>query len=166
MEPPAAVLAPFAGESFEHRGTVTRFEREGDALRVRTQGEDDLEADFEVAYTFGFSPLQQLLLPLSDGRLQAFRVAWDSRPGEAGGGRWSALQPNESGPSGDLMHWTGSAHRWNTQCVDCHSTGVRREFDPETGHFETSVEAIDVGCEACHGPSSRHVARRGCGARR
>ena len=38
---------------------------------MRTDGEDGEPAEFEVAYVFGVYPLQQYLLPLSRGRLQA-----------------------------------------------------------------------------------------------
>ncbi|MDJ0789241.1 MAG: tetratricopeptide repeat protein [Myxococcota bacterium] len=166
MEPAAAALAPFAGETFEHAGVPTRFDREGEALVVETQGADGATGRFPVAYTFGVEPLQQLLLPTEGGRLQALRVAWDSRPEEAGGGRWFQLQPGEPGPPGDVMHWTGVAHNWNSQCVDCHSTAVRRGFDVAEQRFETTWQELDVACEACHGPSARHVAaaREGRGA--
>lgn len=38
------------------------------------------------------------------------------------------------------------------QCNGCHVTG----FDPATGQFAE----FGIGCEACHGPGSRHVANR------
>jgi tetratricopeptide (TPR) repeat protein len=43
-------------------------------------------------------------------------------------------------------------------CSDCHSTGVRKNFDAATGTFATQWGEINVGCEACHGPGSHHVA--------
>ncbi len=42
------------------------------------------------------------------------------------------------------------AHTWNDRCGGCHSTGLDLEKN-------TFVEPA-VGCEACHGPGSRHVA--------
>ncbi len=39
---------------------------------------------------------------------------------------------------------------WIEKCGGCHATGV----DPEKGTFAET----DVGCEACHGPASHHVA--------
>ena len=46
-------------------------------------------------------------------------------------------------------------------CADCHSTDVRKNYDPATDKFQTRWAEIDVGCEACHGPGSRHVAWAG-----
>ena len=43
-------------------------------------------------------------------------------------------------------------------CAECHSTGVRKNYDATTDHFATSWSEISVGCEACHGQGSNHVA--------
>ena len=42
-------------------------------------------------------------------------------------------------------------------CAECHSTGVRRNYDAANDRFATSFAEISVGCEACHGQGSRHV---------
>ena len=42
-------------------------------------------------------------------------------------------------------------------CADCHSTDVRKNYDPATDKFQTRWAEINVGCEACHGPGSRHL---------
>src|SRR5262249_55032024 len=46
---------------------------------------------------------------------------------------------------------------WNFMCADCHSTGVRKNYDPAADRFATSWAEINVSCEACHGPGSRHL---------
>ena len=43
-------------------------------------------------------------------------------------------------------------------CAECHSTGVRKNYDAATDRFATTWAEISVGCEACHGQGSRHVA--------
>ena len=43
-------------------------------------------------------------------------------------------------------------------CAECHSTGVRKNYDPKTRRFATSYAEVNVACEACHGPGSDHVA--------
>jgi hypothetical protein len=60
-----------------------------------------------VRYTFGVEPLQQYLLELPGGRLQAFGVALDTRAREAGGQRWFHLYPHRMLKLGDPLHWTG-----------------------------------------------------------
>lgn len=152
-----SVLGDFDGAELTHFGVTSRFFRRGDAYVVRTEGADGEFADFEVAFVFGVAPLQQLLIALPGGRLQALGLAWDARPAEAGGQRWYPLYPDERILPGDPLHWTARAQRWNLMCAECHSTGLRRGYDSESDGYATSWEEIDVACEACHGPGSVHV---------
>src|SRR5262249_34953700 len=92
-----------------------------------------------------------------DGRLQALSIAWDSRPKEQGGQRWFHLYPNEEIRHDDPLHWTKLSQNWNFMCAECHSTGVRKNYDAATNHFATHFAEISVGCETCHGQGSRHV---------
>jgi predicted CXXCH cytochrome family protein len=102
--------------------------------------------------------LQQYLLELPRGRFQAFTVAWDTRPKEQGGQRWFHLQPGERIAASDELHWTGPQYNWNFMCADCHSTGLRKNYDAAQDRYATSWSEISVGCEGCHGPGSGHVA--------
>jgi predicted CXXCH cytochrome family protein len=90
--------------------------------------------------------------------LQALSVAWDSRSKDKGGQRWLHLYPNEQIKHDDVLHWTRLNQNWNFMCAECHSTGVRKNFDAAADRFATSWAEISVGCEACHGAGSRHVA--------
>ena len=92
------------------------------------------------------------------GRFQALGIAWDSRPKEQGGQRWFHLYPDQKLPAGDRLHWTGSDQTWNYMCADCHSTDLRKNYDLTSNSYATSWTDVDVSCEACHGPGSRHVA--------
>ncbi|MCA9289853.1 MAG: tetratricopeptide repeat protein, partial [Phycisphaerales bacterium] len=71
--------------------------------------------------------------------------------------RWYHLQPDETAAPGDPLHWTGGLYNWDHMCAECHSTDVRKVFDPVARTFATTWSEIDVSCEACHGPGSRHV---------
>lgn len=124
---------------------------------VRTDGPDGTLHDYEIKYTFGVYPLQQFLIAMSGGRLQAFGIAWDSRPSERGGQRWFALYPGQKITYRDSRHWTGIDQNWNYMCADCHSTNLHKNYDARTRTFSTSYSEIDVSCEACHGPGSNHV---------
>ncbi|MBP6725161.1 MAG: hypothetical protein KA137_09980, partial [Halioglobus sp.] len=84
---PQTVLGNFDDATFSYNGVTTRFFREGDEFKVRTDGEDGKLTDYTVKYVFGVYPLQQYLLPLSRGRLQALSIAWDARPATEGGQR-------------------------------------------------------------------------------
>ncbi|HUO53651.1 MAG TPA: tetratricopeptide repeat protein, partial [Rhodoblastus sp.] len=124
----------------------------------RTDGPDGQLADFEIKYTFGRSPLQQYLIELPGGRLQAFGIAWDSRPKEQGGQRWFDLYPDRKLAAGDPLHWTGIDQNWNYQCAWCHSTDLKKNYDLAKNTYATHWSEISVGCEACHGPGARHLA--------
>ena len=152
-----SVLGDFDDVSFETKGARWRFSRRGDAFIVNALGPDGSRADFEILHTFGADPLQQYLVALPGGRLQALTVAWDSRTAELGGQRWFSLYPDEASKPGDVLHWTGIANRWNSMCADCHSTNLRKNFDLSSGRYDSRWSEIDVACEACHGPASLHL---------
>jgi tetratricopeptide (TPR) repeat protein len=160
---PETVLGDFSGVTFAHRGQSFRFERRDDRYWIHTVGADGEPRDFEVKYTFGVWPLQQYLVPLPGGRLQAVSAAWDSRSAQQGGQRWFHLPEDEAVPPGNALHWTGLAGSWNAMCAECHSTNLVKGYSPERDTYSPSWSAIDVSCEACHGPGSRHLewAQRG-----
>jgi Flp pilus assembly protein TadD len=144
--------------SFNYAGlTSTFFTRDGKFF-VNTDGPDGKLADFEIKYTFGVTPLQQYLIDFPGGRLQAFAIAWDSRPQEQGGQRWFHLYPEQKLKAGDPLHWTSIDQNWNYQCADCHSTNLQKNYDATRKTFNTQWSELNVGCEACHGPASNHLA--------
>ena len=155
---PETVLGDFGEAEIQaHRVTSRFFQRDGQYV-VRTDGPDGRLADFPIRYTFGWYPLQQYLIELPGGRLQALGLAWDSRPKGLGGQRWFHLYPNEKGMDHtNPLHWTAPDQTWNYQCADCHSTDLKKGYDPERRLYETRFAEINVACEACHGPGSRHV---------
>ncbi len=153
-----AVLGDFNNASITHYGVTSTFSRRGDRYFVQTDGPDGKLQDYEIAYTFGVYPLQQYLIAFPGGRYQALGLAWDSRPAAEGGQRWIHLYPNEAIPAGDALHWTGPNQNWNFMCADCHSTNLRKNFDLTANTYQTTWSEIDVSCEACNGPGSRHVA--------
>jgi predicted CXXCH cytochrome family protein len=153
-----SVLGDFNDAGFDYYGVRSRFFRKDGKFFVETDGPDGKLATFEVKYTFGLDPLQQYLIEFPDGRLQALSIAWDSRPKEQGGHRWFHLYPNEEIKHDDVLHWTKLNQNWNFMCAECHSTGVQKNYDAANDRFATSFAEISVGCEACHGQGSRHVA--------
>ncbi len=154
----ATVLGDFNGTSFMYAGITSTFSKRDGKFFVRTDGPDGQLHDYEIAYTFGFVPLQQYLIAFPGGRYQCLPIAWDTRPKEQGGQRWFHLYPAERITSTDSLHWTGPNQNWNYMCADCHSTNLVRNFDLATNTYRTTWSEINVSCETCHGPGSRHVA--------
>jgi len=132
-------------------------------LAMQAVGEQEVLADFtahkgvekrgdkyfmdgkEVRYVFGITPLQQYLVDVGGGRLQAHTTAWDTKEN-----RWFDLNLD--------FEWTEPELNWNFMCAECHSTNLQRNYDPETDTYKTTFSEINVGCQACHGPGSNHVA--------
>ena len=148
----ASVRGDFNDASFEHAGVVSRFYRRDGKYFVHTQGPEGRMGDFEVTHTFGWNPLQQYLIPFPGGRMQCLPIAWD-----VNAGRWYHLYPNQAIDPQDWLYWTNAAQNWNGMCATCHSTNLRKNFDVRTDTYRTTWSDISVGCEACHGPGSRHV---------
>jgi predicted CXXCH cytochrome family protein len=152
------VLGRFDGTTFSKDDVTSTFYRKDGKFWVRTDGPDGALGDFEIRYTFGISPLQQYLIELPGGRIQALGIAWDARPKEEGGQRWYHLYPDHKLKAGDPLHWTGIDQNWNYQCAWCHSTNLKKNYDEQSRRFSTTWSEISVGCEACHGPASNHLA--------
>jgi predicted CXXCH cytochrome family protein len=152
------VLGDFDNARFTYVGVTSSFFRRDGKFFVRTDGPDGRLAEFPVKYTFGVAPLQQYLIEFPDGRLQALSIAWDARAKERGGQRWFHLYPGQNIRYGDALHWTQLQQNWNFMCADCHSTRLRKNYDAAAARFHTSWSEINVGCEACHGPASNHLA--------
>jgi predicted CXXCH cytochrome family protein len=153
-----SVLGNFDHATFDYAGVATVFHRRDDKYSVTTDGPDGTPGEFGIRYTFGVAPLQQYLIALPGGRLQAFGVAWDSRPRAQGGQRWFHLYPGQSLKAGNPLHWTGRNQNWNFMCAGCHSTGVVKAYDAARDSYRTRWAELDVACEACHGPGRTHVA--------
>ncbi len=137
---------------FDYDGIATSFFRRDGRFFVRTEGPDGEQGEFEVKYTFAYEPLQQYLIDLGGGRLQALDVAWDSDKQE-----WFWLGEGTPAKPGSTYHWTGSFYRWNRTCIDCHSTDPRSNFQPETNDYKSTYVATSIGCQSCHGAGAKHV---------
>jgi len=146
------VLGDFNNAVFESRGIQSRFYRKEGKFFVKTLGPEGKMGEFQITHTFGWYPLQQYLVPFPGGRLQCLPIAWDERDK-----KWYHLYPDLSDPK-DWLYWTNSGQNWNGMCAECHSTNLKKNYDPATDTYTTTWSDINVGCEACHGPGSSHVA--------
>ncbi len=147
-----SVLGNFNNIQFDRDGVVASFFRRDDRFFVRTEGPDGKQADYEVKYTFAYEPLQQYLVDLGGGRLQALDIAWDTQKRE-----WFWLGEGSAAKPGSTFHWTGPFYRWNRTCIDCHSTDPRTNFEPQSNEYNSSYVATSIGCQSCHGGGAKHI---------
>ncbi|HEX5000961.1 MAG TPA: cytochrome c3 family protein [Bacteroidia bacterium] len=134
-------------------GVTSRFFKKDGKFIINTQGEDGANHDYEVLYTFGFTPLQQYLVKFPDGKMQVPRTSWDTIQK-----KWYHQYAGTKIPAHDWLHWTGNAQNWNTMCAACHSTNLLKGYDIKSDSYHTTYSEINVSCESCHGPGSKHVA--------
>lgn len=150
------VLGNFNNFEYKHHGQTHRMFKKDGRFFVNTMGPKGIFEDFEIAYTFGYTPLQQYLVPFDKGRLQCLPIAWDTKKK-----RWfhlgDTIYENENLDPDNWLFWTNQAQNWNGMCADCHSTNLQKNFNPETFSYNTTWSEIDVSCEACHGPASAHL---------
>lgn len=154
MQPANAetMLGDFNNVVVKAENETTRFSRKGDDFWVNTPGIDGKNADFKVAYTFGIAPLQQYLIEVGEGRLQALGVAWDTEKN-----RWFHLYPGQGVNFKNPLHWSKPSQNANFMCIECHTTGFKRNFDAASNTFASQWNSLGVGCQACHGPASNHL---------
>ncbi len=146
------VLGDFSAATFEHRGVRSHFSKRDGRYFVQTGGPDGQPTTYEIAGTVGVTPLQQYLVKLDDGRLQALDIVWDTEEG-----RWYHLYPDQALEHDPGLHWTGPYRNWNSRCVSCHVTGFVKGYEPESDRYQSSWSEMGVGCEACHGPGEAHL---------
>lgn len=84
--------------------------------------------------------------------MQCLPIAWDVVKKE-----WFHLYPDLELDPEEWIYWTNQGQNWNSMCADCHSTELQKNYDPFTDSYATQWAEINVGCEACHGPGSKHL---------
>lgn len=146
------VLGDFNHVTFDYHGDLTTFYKKNDRYYIRTRGPNGKKQNYVVKYTFGGYPLQQYLIQLSGGRLQAFTIAWNVQRK-----KWFHLHPHEKIMPSNPLHWAKKFYNWNSNCGECHSTNLQKKYDPETKTYHTTWSEINVGCQACHGPGKQHL---------
>ncbi len=152
----STVMGDFNNTSIEYNGMTHRFYKRDGRFFVETDGESGKVEEFEIKYTFGYYPLQQYLVEFDRGRLQTLPLTWNSKDSI-----WyhmaNVIYKDEIIESDNWLHWTNQAQNWNGMCADCHSTNLVKGYDAETDSYNTTWSEIDVSCEACHGPASKHL---------
>ena len=147
-----SVLGDFNATVFKGEKETTRFLRKGPEFWVNTVDGDGKAREFKVAYAFGIAPLQQYLLETEGGHLQALGVAWDTEKN-----RWFHIYPDQGVDFKNPLHWSKPGQNANFMCVECHTTGFKRNFNAQSNSFNSQWNSLGVGCQSCHGPASNHL---------
>jgi len=106
----------------------------------------------EVEYTLGSRRIQHYLTTLEDGRIVVLPPTWDVLREE-----WfhnldiAARDQKEEGVT--------TVQVWNKNCFGCHVSEEAKNYDQDSGTYQTSWLDFGTNCERCHGPGSVHVLR-------
>ena len=132
------MLGNFDDVTLEFHDIETRLFRDGDSFKVATTGKNGEQGVFTISYTFGHYPLQQYLVDIGEGHLQALNLAWDSRSADQGGQRWYHLQADEEINPEHPFFWARHFQNSNSRCIVCHSTNVVKNYNPENNSYATA----------------------------
>ncbi len=153
----STVLGDFNdAELLRANGELHKAYKKEDRFFVLTDSENGEMKEYEVKFVFGHNPLQNYLVEFPGGRLQVLALTWNTRDNE-----WfymaDSVYQDMNIHHSNWLHWTNQAQNWNSMCAFCHTTGFKKEYNPESDSYNTSWSEIDVSCEACHGPASLHL---------
>jgi predicted CXXCH cytochrome family protein len=148
----STVLGDFNDVKIEIDGVKYFFYKKNNDFFVLVNEIDNTETEYKITYAFGVTPLQQYLVDFADGKKQVLRVTWDCIEK-----KWYHQYKGDKIEPHDWLHWTRSAQNWNTMCAECHSTNLKKNYDVDSDAFNTTYDEINVACESCHGPASKHV---------
>ena len=137
--------------TFQHGTQTTLTEKKGAVFQLTSLGFDNKREAYPVERVIGHDPLRQFLVQGPRGALHAMEACFDPRKNE-----WFNVYGNEDRKPGEWGHWTGRGMIWNQMCASCHNTRVRKNYDPQTDTYKTSMAGLTVSCESCHGPMKAH----------
>ena len=140
-------------------GSKFRLERRGENFHMVGLSADGKETDYEVRAVLGYKPSRQMLVEISEGRLQPVDLAWDPAKKE-----WFNVFGDEHRRAGEWGHWTGRGMNWNSMCAQCHMTGYQKNYDAETDIYQSSWVEQGISCIQCHGPVSADHGKPGMAA--
>ena len=129
-----------------------KFAQNDTAYFVEIKDQNEPVQTFEIAYTFGWHPLQQYLLKAENGKFQTLRATWDTEQN-----KWFHQSADSIVEPHDWLSWSKGGQNWNTMCSSCHSTHLKKNYNENTDSFNTTYEEINVSCESCHGAGRMHI---------
>jgi predicted ATP-dependent protease len=138
--------------SFAHGSQRTSVGSSNGVFTIASLGPGGSQDPRPVARVIGHHPLRQYLVEAPGGRWQTLEASWDPRTND-----WFNVYGDEDRQPGEWGHWSGRGMNWNAMCGTCHNTRYRKNYDPATDAFHTTMAEMTVGCEACHGPMRDHV---------
>ncbi|MEZ4474194.1 MAG: ammonia-forming cytochrome c nitrite reductase subunit c552 [bacterium] len=155
---PETVIGDFGDVEYRFQGTRSRmFRRDGAWLMAYTDVKGRTET-LRVDRTLGIKRHQAYLHARPDGRLQVLPTYWNQEERAWRDAVEGPVPGDAPLPTTHVAYWNNYGRTFNLACLDCHASQPRKGYDPATNQYASTFEPA-IGCEACHGPASEHVAR-------
>ncbi|HEX6766255.1 MAG TPA: multiheme c-type cytochrome [Polyangiaceae bacterium] len=162
---PESVKGPFDGTRVESEGRTIELSRHGDKLFAKLPDPEEvarrtLVGDPEPSRSAPLVTRRVVLvtgshhhevywaLGSSENELRLVPVTYVIAERRFIPRRDAFLQPPDAAPH---------AVRWNSNCIQCHTTLGRPKHDEAKGHFDSEATELGIACEACHGEGAEHA---------
>ncbi|MBF0328149.1 MAG: hypothetical protein HQL10_03255 [Nitrospirae bacterium] len=132
---------------------VTTMKKKDGKFYINTYGPDGKAQEYLVGYTIGGTWQQRYMTKFSNGAYKVLPVQWNVKTSE-----WVDYRGLKTATPGSGKYWSDKVNTWQTQCGSCHVTNLEFEYDEKNDTFKDTKWADNgAGCEACHGPGSKHI---------
>jgi predicted CXXCH cytochrome family protein len=142
---------------FERNNTITAAQgpitmsRKGDEYFVTAPGPESRPETYRVDYVLGSIWKQRYISRFPNGALRVLPVQWNVQTL-----KWVGASGMEGEGAGKAF-WSDSENVFQYQCMGCHTTNSRANYDEAKDTYATEWTDMGVGCEGCHGPGSNHL---------
>ena len=150
---PADSPDPLAGQ------VVARtFQQDGRYYMALRHPERPEFVGFPINRVIGYQYRQEYLVREPGGVLRRLPLQWSTARNEFFP-YWNLQEKSDQTLSDLWAQMTSQNSAWNLYCARCHVTNLNIiDRDEDHTRAEVSWQEHGIGCEACHGPGSRHVA--------
>ena len=147
------IVGNYNNKHFKGDSSEAWMKRAGASYVMRAFDAQGAPADFKVDWVIGGKRMQDSVAIMPDGRWQVLPVYY-----HVTGKTWVDYTETKQGAltPDHPFYWTNSRRMANHECLDCHTTGLRVEYDTKLAKWSTEFVDPNVACEDCHGPGSIH----------
>ena len=132
---------------------ASRMLKKGKDFFIETTAADGQMYTYKIEWVIGTTWKQRYVTQFPNGGMHILPVEWSVATE-----KWSDYQGLQSFDYNNPSFWAAKGRTWQDKCGSCHATGLSYDYDPKT-HTYKNTNWLDngAGCEACHGPGSKHM---------
>ncbi|MSS70157.1 MAG: hypothetical protein EXS64_01565 [Candidatus Latescibacteria bacterium] len=130
---PATIKGDFEKNNvYTYGDNTSRMEVRDGRYWMTTNGPGGKPATYEIAYTLGARQQQTYLARMPGGRLQILPTIYDITHKRWFDAAEGVIRLGRPLRPDDYYYWSNPGRAWNSQCAECHATGVTNRYDPAT----------------------------------